>query len=262
MSARNNWNKLAQLDRIRRQGAEPAKEQDHMVKLRQASKRRPMSKEDLRREADRLIAAAGGASAIKLQTERPAISNRNKQEEFEGFPAAQRPRIRPEWRGGVDIAVPPSLVIYADGCCEPNPGIGGWGFVVYRDGAEVHCASGGDLDSTNQRAELKAALRALVWAKANVADESIRLLSDSRYTVTGCNDWRHKWKGLGWRRKSAKAAEKNQVIANLDLWKELDAALVAMPLKLEWVKGHAGIAGNERADELSNIGRQKAVGPA
>ncbi|TJV42392.1 MAG: ribonuclease HI [Mesorhizobium sp.] len=159
---------------------------------------------------------------------------------------------------GHSIAVPPGLVLYADGCCEPNPGIGGWGFVVYRDGVEVHAESGGDGEATNQRMELVAAIRAVQWLTANVGSgfANVRLLSDSAYVVNGSNDWRHKWKARGWRRKSAESAEKNQQIANLDLWKALDAALTVVPIELEWVKGHCGIIGNERADELSLIGRE------
>ncbi|MER8511694.1 ribonuclease HI [Mesorhizobium sp. M1060] len=174
-----------------------------------------------------------------------------------------RRRDRPDSGGATryaDITVPAGLVIYADGCCEPNPGAGGWGFVVYRDGAEVHCASGGDLEATNQRMELTAALQALLWvANAGDVTANVRLISDSKYTVTGCNEWRHNWKRRGWRRKSAEAAEKNQVVANLDLWKLLDAALTATPVNLEWVKGHCGVIGNERADELSLIGRDAAL---
>ncbi|TIW62987.1 MAG: ribonuclease HI [Mesorhizobium sp.] len=156
-----------------------------------------------------------------------------------------------------DIAVPPGLVVYADGCCEPNPGAGGWGFVAYRDGEEIHYASGGDLEATNQRMEMTAALEALHWVAANVGGgaANVRLLSDSAYVVNGSNDWRHKWKARGWRRKLGGA----DTLANLDLWKALDAALTVVPIKLDWVKGHAGIIGNERADELSLIGRGMVV---
>ncbi|RUU93332.1 ribonuclease HI [Mesorhizobium sp. M7A.F.Ca.MR.176.00.0.0] len=164
---------------------------------------------------------------------------------------------------GKDIKVPLGLVIYADGCCEPNPGAGGWGFVAYRDGVEIHSASGGDQDTTNQRMELTAALEALRWLSHDVdgqaANVGARLISDSMYTVTGCNEWRHGWKRNGWSRGGPNAKPANRVIANLDLWQMLDGTLIAHPIALEWCKGHVGIIGNERADELSLIGRGMVV---
>ncbi|MGO4838929.1 RNase H family protein, partial [Rhizobiaceae sp. 2RAB30] len=86
------------------------------------------------------------------------------------------------------------------------------------------------------------------------SSDDVRLFCDSMYVVNGCNDWRHGWKARGWRRKG-----KNPEIANLDLWMELDAALTAVMIPLEWCKGHAGIVGNERADELSQIGRDEVL---
>ncbi len=156
------------------------------------------------------------------------------------------------------------LVIYCDGTCEPNPGEGGWGFVVYRDGIEIHSEFGGADPSTNNIMEMTGALMALRW----VADfspklgESVRLLCDSQYVVKGCNEWRHSWKRKGWRRGGPNAKLKNSVIANLDLWKELDEVLSSVPITLEWVKGHAGTLGNERADELAEMGRLGSLAPA
>lgn len=153
-----------------------------------------------------------------------------------------------------DRTVPTGLVVYADGCCEPNPGCGGWGFVVYRDGVEIHSAKGGSNRTTNQQMELTAALEALRWLAMHNVEGPVRLFSDSMYTVNGCNSWRLDWKARGWKRKG-----KDPSIANLDLWQNLDAILAAVPIKLEWCKGHVGIIGNERADELSQIGRDKAL---
>ena len=143
----------------------------------------------------------------------------------------------------IDRAIPAGLVIYADGCCEPNPGLGGWGYAA---------AHGGANQATNQRMELTAVLEALGWITENQPDQLPRIISDSAYTVNGCNEWRHKWKRDGWRRGQ-------KAVANLDLWKYLDAALSLHPIELEWCKGHAGIIGNERADELSVIGRELAL---
>lgn len=154
---------------------------------------------------------------------------------------------------------PPGLVLYADGACEPNPGAGGWGFVVYENGVEVHFDCGGADPTINNVMELTGALRALEWISAEHAFLDIdmasvpRLFCDSLYVVNGCNDWRHGWKKKGWRR----GVEKE--LANADLWKELDATLTAVPIQLEWVKGHVGIVGNERADELSLMGRETVI---
>lgn len=151
--------------------------------------------------------------------------------------------------------IPAGLVIYCDGACEPNPGLGGWGFAVYRDGREIHAVHGGAPDTTNNIMELTGALMALRWI-ANYGSPhggaNYRLLCDSQYVVKGCNDWRHGWKAKGWKRGK-------QPLANADLWRQLDEALRLVPITLEWVKGHAGNPGNERADELAEIGRQEVL---
>ncbi|AZO63032.1 MULTISPECIES: ribonuclease H [unclassified Mesorhizobium] len=159
----------------------------------------------------------------------------------------------------IERSIPPGLVIYADGCCEPNPGAGGWGYAVYLDEQEVASACGGSHESTNQRMELTAVLEALAWVTNNQPKRLPRLFSDSAYTVNGCNDWRHKWRMMGWRRGGPNAKAENSNIANLDLWQMLDGALTQHPVTLEWCKGHAGIIGNERADELALIGRDMVL---
>ncbi|NDV88782.1 hypothetical protein GTW51_18975 [Aurantimonas aggregata] len=141
------------------------------------------------------------------------------------------------------------LVVFCDGGCEPNPGFGGWSFVVYRDDVEIHAQHGGAAGTTNNVMEITAALMALRWFVERRIVEPARLICDSQYVVKGCNDWRHGWKKKGWRR----GVEKE--LANVDLWRELDVALTLVPITLEWVRGHNGTAGNERADELAAIGR-------
>jgi ribonuclease HI len=144
------------------------------------------------------------------------------------------------------------LVIFCDGACEPNPGLGGWGFVVYRDGSEIHAEHGGERVSTNNIMEMTGALMALRWFADRAVIEPVRILCDSQYVVKGCNDWRHGWKAKGWKRGQ-------KPLANADLWRELDEALILGPITLEWVKGHAGTLGNERADELAEAGRQSVT---
>ncbi|TGR84265.1 ribonuclease HI [Mesorhizobium sp. M2D.F.Ca.ET.223.01.1.1] len=207
------------------------------MRLPRKSKR--PTKEQLRQEADRLLAAAGGVDGVKAKSN--AFDKERKSTRVD----------RPHH----GRAVPAGLVIYADGCCEPNPGIGGWGFVVYLDGKEIAESHGGDHEATNQRMELTAVLEALGWITDNQPEQMPRIVSDSAYTVNGCNEWRHKWKRNGWRR-----GQKD--VANLDLWKCLDGALGLHPIEIEWCKGHAGIIGNERADELSLMGREMVLKPS
>lgn len=257
-----NWKKDADLRRMQRQGVED---------------RAATSKDALRREADRLL--AGYTGPVTKLPAGPRVSGefpRSDTGNISSQPSADRPQIRRKSKGkrqqrdlfgtvskskprasAFDRAVPPGLVIYCDGACEPNPGAGGWGFVVYNDGVEVHADCGGSNPTTNNVMEMTSALMALQWFAEQGARHGgarPRLFCDSMYVVNGCNDWRHSWKAQGWRRKG-----KNPEIANLDLWKELDAALTALPIELEWVKGHVGIIGNERADELSLMGREAVL---
>lgn len=151
------------------------------------------------------------------------------------------------------------LVIYTDGACEPNPGIGGWAFVAYLDGKEIHSSSGGDPVTTNNIMEMTGVMKAIEWLASSSSRQFATIYSDSQYVVKGCNTWRFGWKAKGWRRVVDRRRKTLEPIKNAELWKELDALLQGAPVKIEWVKGHAGIAGNERADQLSLAGRQDAL---
>lgn len=141
------------------------------------------------------------------------------------------------------------VIVYTDGACEPNPGRGGWAFVVYESGTEIHSESGGLSRSTNNIMEMTAVLRALEWLRNNGYSSDVTIYSDSQYVVKGCMLWRHSWRKKNWHRSSGGE------VANVDLWKELSSVLDKMKVRIEWCKGHAGIIGNERADELSVEGR-------
>lgn len=145
--------------------------------------------------------------------------------------------------------------IYTDGSCWPNPSShGGWSFVVYENGQEVHAASGKAEGSTSSnRMELTAMLRALMW----LGGRSGRVYSDSRYVVDGLNLWCRSWSRRGWMRRD-KDTNELQPVKNADLWEVL--MIAKMPQHaVTWIKGHAGIAGNERADQLAEAAREGAT---
>jgi ribonuclease HI len=111
--------------------------------------------------------------------------------------------------------------------------------------------------ATNNTMELTGLLKAIELA-CQCDVESVTVWCDSQYAVKGANEWRHGWKAKGWRRGSDKAKEKNQSLANVDLWKAIDEALGsprAANIIIKWLKGHQGTVGNERADELAEMGR-------
>ena len=138
----------------------------------------------------------------------------------------------------------PQVVIYTDGACSGNPGPGGWGAVLISKGREKEL-SGGDLQTTNNRMELMAAIQALEALKRPC---KVELHTDSRYVMQGITEWLPRWKARGW-----KTADRSPV-KNDDLWKQLDEARRRHEVKWKWVKGHSGHELNDRADALANRG--------
>ena len=134
--------------------------------------------------------------------------------------------------------------IYTDGACSGNPGPGGWGAIL-RAGAHEKEIWGGEPATTNNRMELLAVIRALEMLKRPV---KARIYTDSQYVQKGISEWIHGWKARGW-----KTAARTPV-KNADLWQALDKAREAHDVDWIWVKGHAGHAENERADELARRG--------
>jgi ribonuclease HI len=148
------------------------------------------------------------------------------------------------------------LHVFSDGCFEPHSGQGGWAFVAYRNMVEITADFGGVQDSANNAMELIALLAAATWINSHSRGEPAVIWSDSAYAVKGCNDWRHIWKNNGWKKISANAKARSRTIANAELWKTIDLQLSQSPLvTVAWCKGHSGIEGNERADELAELGR-------
>ncbi|MFS2180131.1 ribonuclease H [Rhizobium pisi] len=148
------------------------------------------------------------------------------------------------------------LHIFVDGCYDPVSGHGGWAFVAYRDVVEIASGFGGVGDSANNSMELTAVLKAAIWINREATGEAATIWSDSVYAVTGCNIRRHIWKNNGWKKSNPNGNARSRMIANAELWKAVDLQLSQNPLvTIAWCKGHSGIAGNERADELADRGR-------
>ena len=136
------------------------------------------------------------------------------------------------------------ITIYADGGCRGNPGPGGWG-VFLQAGSKAKELWGGEADTTNNRMELTAVIRALEALKRPAI---IEVHTDSQYVQKGISEWIHNWKRNGWRTSDKKP------VKNADLWQCLDELAKEHDIKWLWVKGHAGHPGNERADGLANRG--------
>jgi len=137
-----------------------------------------------------------------------------------------------------------TVKIYTDGACRGNPGLGGWGvLLVFEDQEKELC--GGDVDTTNNKMELKAAIEGL---KALTEPCLVELTTDSKYVMKGITEWIENWKKNHW-----KTANKKPV-KNKDLWIELYDLKSKHQINWNWVKGHAGHRENEIADELANKG--------
>ena len=141
--------------------------------------------------------------------------------------------------------------VYTDGACKGNPGPGGWG-VLLRAGDKERELFGGELATTNNRMEMTAVIEALDAIKRPC---HVRLHLDSQYVLKGITEWLPGWKARGW-----KTAAK-QPVKNVDLWQRLDSAVQSGGHRIDWqwVKGHAGHPGNERADALANRGVELAL---
>ena len=141
------------------------------------------------------------------------------------------------------------IEIYTDGACKGNPGVGGWGALLIA-GTKEKELFGGEKDTTNNRMELMAVIQALGVLKRPC---DIVLHCDSQYVLKGITEWITGWKAKGW--KTASRAP----VKNVDLWQALDQARTQHKIEWKWVKGHAGDPGNERADQLANLGVESVL---
>lgn len=137
---------------------------------------------------------------------------------------------------------PDGPVAYTDGGCVGNPGPGGWGVhIEYPDGRVIELG-GSELQTTNNRMELRAAIEA---ARATLGWPAATIIADSQYVLRGITEWLPGWKRKNW------ITSIGSPVVNRDLWEELDA-LADKRLTWEWTRGHSGDPGNERCDEIAS----------
>ena len=140
------------------------------------------------------------------------------------------------------------VAIFTDGACSGNPGPGGWGAIL-RWGDTERALKGGESETTNNRMELMAAIKALESLNRPV---KVDLYTDSTYVQKGITEWIHSWKRRGWKTASRKP------VKNEDLWRRLDDLIQYQEVSWHWIKGHAGHEDNERADALARAGLSEA----
>lgn len=137
-----------------------------------------------------------------------------------------------------------TIYIYSDGACKGNPGAGGWGALLVTDGHRKEIC-GGEANTTNNRMEMTAVIRALESLKR---PSTVEVHTDSQYVQKGVSEWMAGWKRRNWRTAAG------QPVKNQDLWLQLDALSQLHRIEWKWVRGHNGHPENERADELANQG--------
>lgn len=143
----------------------------------------------------------------------------------------------------------PDIIIYTDGSSRGNPGPGGWGAMVATHERVVELG-GGDRHTTNNKMELMAAIESLDIVRSLGSAFTIEVRADSRYVVNGITKWVFGWQKNGWRTST------KEEVANRDLWERLAVVVVDVQMSgstiiWNYIPGHSGIPGNERADEIA-----------
>ena len=142
-----------------------------------------------------------------------------------------------------DILNNTDYIIYTDGACSGNPGAGGWAAIIFnKSNGQKSQRVGGEIETTNNRMELKAIIEAL---ESLPKASSLEIFTDSKYVINGIESWIVKWKTNNWLGSNKKR------VKNIDLWKRLDILSNQFQIKWNWVKGHSGDEYNEEVDELA-----------
>ncbi|MEN8291214.1 DNA polymerase III subunit epsilon [Acinetobacter radioresistens] len=137
-----------------------------------------------------------------------------------------------------------TITLFVDGACRGNPGLGGWGAYIITE-QEEHKICGGEPLTTNNRMELTAAIEGISFCPK---DAKLVIWTDSNYVKKGITEWIQGWKKKNWKD-----------VKNPDLWQKLDATCQGREIEWNWIKGHAGHAGNEMADQLANLGADQIM---
>ena len=141
----------------------------------------------------------------------------------------------------------PSFTLFTDGACLGNPGPGGWAYIMRNDGEEI-VQSGSEPNTTNQRMEVTAVLRAL---ESLTKPAQVEIYTDSQYVTKGLTEWMDGWLLKKWKNAARKP------VKNQDLWKQLAQLREVHELTTHWVRGHAGHPENERCDLLASAEAEK-----
>ncbi len=142
-----------------------------------------------------------------------------------------------------------TITIFTDGSSRGNPGPGGFAAIITTPEGKVVELGGREEKTTNNRMELSAALATLRYIEERGLSGDIRIYTDSAYLLNGITGWVYAWEKNGWKTKTG------EPVLNQDIWQELSGIVFRQKLirSIEWIKveGHAGLRGNERADEIA-----------
>lgn len=144
------------------------------------------------------------------------------------------------------------LIIYTDGACRGNPGLGAWAFVIIGKSRMLECGKSAN-NTTNNKMELTATIESLKALKISASKYKITLYTDSSYVVNGITKWIKGWIKNNWIKPDKKP------VSNKELWIELHQVSSKYNIDFKWVRGHSGNQGNERVDKIANILMDKHI---
>jgi ribonuclease HI len=143
--------------------------------------------------------------------------------------------IETELAANVSETPPNTMDIYTDGSRDDDANVGA-GFVAYRADGREKCARQLKLHSvcTVYQAECFAALQAVRWFKDKLSPRHLRLFSDSQSMC----------------RALSEHAPTDPMIADIQAALS-DISDQGRTSEIHWIRGHQGLLGNDRADELA-----------